>query len=131
MPAAIRSLYLLHLCLSHVDVGRDAARAGATCKHWHAVAGTERLWREICLKRWPSIAKLRNAPANYLAYYKLKLGGKRDPPNIDLPQTTMLVDGVMVMGRLTFEGVQLAIFVFDTIPLRARIFSASSFSSGS
>ena len=34
---------LLHLCLSHVAHGRDAARAGATCKHWHAVATNQRL----------------------------------------------------------------------------------------
>ena len=34
---------LLQLCLSHVENGTDAARAGATCKHWHAVATTQRL----------------------------------------------------------------------------------------
>ena len=39
---------LLQLCLSHVENGTDAARAGATCKHWRAVASTERLWRELC-----------------------------------------------------------------------------------
>ena len=34
---------LLQLCLSHVANWRDAAHAGATCKHWHAVASTKRL----------------------------------------------------------------------------------------
>lgn len=85
---------LLHLCLSHVAHGRDAARAGATCKHWRAVTSTERLWREICVKRWPSTAKLPRAPASHLAFYKQRIRGPDlSTPYVDLNGLTLLIDG--------------------------------------
>ena len=55
---------LLNLILSHAD-GRAVMRAGATCKQLRALATTDRLWREICVKRWPSTARLRTQPTDH------------------------------------------------------------------
>ena len=94
MTAAFATLNpdLLHLCLSHVG-GVDAARAGAACKHWRAVASTERLWREICVKRWPSTAKLPRSPASHLEFYKQRTGRDYGTPTIALNRLTLLLDG--------------------------------------
>ena len=90
---------LLHLCLSHVG-GVDAARAGAACKHWRAVASTERLWREICVKRWPSTAKLPRAPASHLKLYKQLTRPAFRMPTVELSKLTLLVDGSFKDHRL-------------------------------
>ena len=102
---------LLHLCLLHLErdesayaragygrhahtlSGKAVARAGATCKHWRAVASTERLWREICVKRWPSTAKLPRAPASHLEFYKQRTGRNFCTPTIALNRLTLLFDG--------------------------------------
>ena len=90
---------LLHLCLSHAD-GKDAARAGATCKHWRKVASTERLWREICVKQWPSTAKLLRAPPSYLKFYKQLMRPEFRMPAVELSKLTLLVDGSFKDHRL-------------------------------
>ena len=94
---------LLHLCLSHlerepaqrwhIEGGKALARAGATCKHWRSVASTERLWRELCMKRWPSTAKLPRAPASHLEFYKQRTGRDYGTPTIALNRLTLLLDG--------------------------------------
>ena len=102
---------LLHLCLLHLErdesayaragygrhahtlSGKAVARAGATCKHWRAVASTERLWRELCVKRWPSTAKLPRAPASHLEFYKQRTGRDYGTPTIALNRLTLLFDG--------------------------------------
>ena len=96
---------LLHLCLSHLETdasayaragyGRYVTRAGATCKHWRAVACTERLWRELCVKRWPSTAKLTRAPPSYLKFYKQRTlaHSHYSEPTIELSRLTLLFDG--------------------------------------
>ena len=87
---------LLHLCLLRLGKygGRAVARAGATCKHWRAVASTERLWRELCVKRWPSTAKLPRAPASYLDFYKQRTRSWFVAPTIQLRRLTLLIDGL-------------------------------------
>lgn len=86
---------LLHLCLSHLhESGQDVARAGATFKHWRAVASTDRLWRELCIKRWPSTAKLPLAPIDHLAFYKMRSPAPlHSAPRMDINRVSLLVDG--------------------------------------
>lgn len=95
MSAGFASLNtdLLHMCLSFCDQARDVVRAGATCKHWRAVASTDRLWRERCVKRWPSTARLRQPPTDHLAFYKSRCPVKCNWPRIDVNRLTLLVDG--------------------------------------
>lgn len=70
---------LLHLILSHAD-GAAAVRAGATCKQLKVLATTERLWREICVKRWPSTARLRTQPTDHRKFYFQRIRSLRTPP---------------------------------------------------
>jgi hypothetical protein len=95
---------LLHLVLSKVEHGIDAARAGATCKHWRAVASTERLWRELCIAEWPSTALLRRSPASYLAFYQQRSRSWSFKERcIDLNTITVLIDGTL--GRRQYSAV--------------------------
>ena len=121
---------LLHLCLSHLQAhtfaygGRAVARAGATCKHWRAVASTERLWREICVKRWPSTAKLSRAPPSHLEYYKQRTVRNYAAPSIALNRLTLLVDG-LCGGDSRFSAVRFsAVLSFaDATPCRFQPFA--------
>ena len=86
---------LLHLCLAHLhESGKDVARAGATCKHWRAVASTNRLWRELCIKRWPSTAKLPRALGGHLAFYQMRSPAPvHRTPLMDINRVSLLIDG--------------------------------------
>lgn len=87
---------LLHLVLSKVEHGIDAARAGATCKHWRAVASTERLWRELCIAEWPSTSQLRHPPASYKVFYQQRSRQwTYEPRCVDLNTITVLIDGTL------------------------------------
>jgi len=72
---------LLHLVLSTAEPNdtwsqhqgvQAAVRAGATCKHWQAVASTNRLWREFCVRRWRDCMDLRRQPSNFHRFYQLR-----------------------------------------------------------
>ena len=87
---------LLHLILSHAD-GLAVVRAGATCKQLKALATTDRLWREICVKRWPSTARLRAQPLDHRTFYFQRIRSFRNPrsmpPEVDVNTVTLMIDG--------------------------------------
>jgi hypothetical protein len=87
---------LLNLILSQAD-GLAVVRAGATCKQLRALATTDRLWREICVKRWPSTARLRAQPSDHRTFYFQRIRSFRNPPSqppeIDVNTVALMIDG--------------------------------------
>ena len=78
----------LRQCLATVLLTKPMALS-AVCKRWRA-AQTSEFWKEVCIKRWPVVAKLPNC--DHRAYFKQRI---RDE---------VMYNAVVMLGKLWQAG---------------------------
>ena len=88
---ALPELAFAHVCA--LLPASTLLKAGCCCKMLRAAAADERLWKNLCISRWASFARLTIALPSFKHIYKQRLWPLvAKPPEAKLQDFTLLVD---------------------------------------